>query len=113
MNRLTVLQLLPLAIAVALSLWWASRNVGVGRDESSTYWRAAPLSRLKYLIAAQGFTGASVAFFFDLLRGGTADRKEVVLLAVMAAVVVATLFCCGREGRDGCVGSPWASSSSP
>src|SRR5678815_2321965 len=91
MNRLTVLQLLPLATAVALSLWWASRNVGVGRDESSTYWRAAPLSRLKYLIAAQGFTGASVAFFFDLLRGGTADRKEVVLLAVMAAVVVATL----------------------
>ena len=38
------------------------------------------MSRLKYLIAAQGFTGASVAFFFDLLRGGTADRKEVVLL---------------------------------
>lgn len=98
MNRLTVLQLLPLAIAVALSLWWASRNVGVGRDESSTYWRAAPLSRLKYLIAAQCFTGASLAFFFDLLHGGTGGRGEVALLAVIAAVVVATLFLLRTRG---------------
>src|ERR1051326_5313564 len=96
MNRQAVLQLLPLVIAVAISLWWASRKAGL--DESSTYWRAAPLSRLKYLIAAQGFTGASVAFFFDLLRGGTAGRREVALLAAIAALVVVGLFLVRTRG---------------
>jgi serine phosphatase RsbU (regulator of sigma subunit) len=96
MNRLTVLQLLPLAIAVAFSAWWASRTVG--RDKSSAYWRAAPLSRLKYLIAAQGSTGAALAFFFDLLRGGTAGRQAVVLLAVITAVAVVALFLVRTRG---------------
>jgi hypothetical protein len=51
MSRLAVLELLLLlAIAAAVSLWWASRKVGL--DESGAYWRAVPLSRLKYLIAA-------------------------------------------------------------
>jgi hypothetical protein len=82
MSRLAVLELLLLlAIAAAVSLWWASRKVGL--DESGAYWRAVPLSRLKYLIAAQCFAGASLAFFFDLLSGGTGGRGEVVLLAVM------------------------------
>ena len=80
MNRLAVL--LPLAIAAAVLLWWVRR---VRRNESGAYWRAVPLSRLKYLIAAQCFTGASLAFFVDLLRGGTGDRVEVVLLAAIAA----------------------------
>jgi serine phosphatase RsbU (regulator of sigma subunit) len=62
------------------------------RDEPGAYWRAIPLVRLKYLIAAQCFTGASLAFFFDLLRGGTGDRGEVVLLAVLAAAAVTTVF---------------------
>jgi hypothetical protein len=99
MNRLAVLQLLPLAIAVAVSLWLASRKGGL--DESGAYLRAVPLSRLKYLIAAQCFTGASVAFFFDLLRGGTAGRGEVVLLAVIAALVVAALFLLRTRGTRG------------
>jgi hypothetical protein len=96
MNRPSVLALLPLAIAVAFSLWWASRRVG--RDESGAYWRAVPLSRLKYLIAAQCFTGASLAFFFDLLRGGTGRRGEVVLLAPIAALVVTALFLLRMRG---------------
>jgi serine phosphatase RsbU (regulator of sigma subunit) len=95
MNRLTVLELLPLAIAAAVSLWWV-RNIR--RDESRAYWRAVPLWRLKYLIAAQLLTGASVAFFFDLLRGGTADREEVVLLAVIAASVLTALFLLRTRG---------------
>ena len=82
MNRLAVLELLPLAIAAAVLLWWVRK---VRRDESRAYWRTVPLLRLKYLIAAQCLIGASPAFFFDLLRGGTGDRDEVVLLAVMAA----------------------------
>jgi len=48
MNRLAVLQYLPLAIAVAFSPWWVSRKAGL--DESGAYWRVVPLSRLKYLI---------------------------------------------------------------
>jgi hypothetical protein len=96
MNRHAVLQLLPLAIAAAFSLWWASRRVG--RDESGAYWRAVPLSRLKYLFAAQCFTGASIAFFFDLLRGGTGGRRGVVLLAVIAALVIAALFLLRTRG---------------
>src|SRR5580765_1773192 len=99
MNRQAVLQLLPLAIAVAASLWWASRKSGF--DESGAYWRTVPLSRLKYLIAAQCFTGASVAFFFDLLRGGTACRGEVVLLAAISAVAVAALFLLRTRGTRG------------
>ena len=96
MNRLAVLQYLTLAIAVAFSLWWVSRKAGL--DESGAYWRVVPLSRLKYLIAAQCFTGASLAFFFDLLHGGTGGRGEVALLAVIAAVVVATLFLLRTRG---------------
>jgi hypothetical protein len=99
MNRQAVLQLLPLAVAVAASLWWASRKGAL--DESGTYWRTVPLSRLKYLIAAQCFTGASIAFFFDLLRGGTAGRGEVVLLAAIAAVAVAALFLLRTRGTRG------------
>jgi hypothetical protein len=100
MSRLAVLELLLLlAIAAAVSLWWASRKVGL--DESGAYWRAVPLSRLKYLIAAQCFAGASLAFFFDLLRGGTGGRGEVVLLAVIAASVSTLCSCCGRGGRPG------------
>jgi hypothetical protein len=96
MNRLAVLALLPLAIAAAVSLWWTSRKVGL--DQSGAYWRAVPLSRLKYLIAAQCFTGASFAFFFDLLSGGTSGRGAVVLLAVIAALVVAALFLLRTRG---------------
>ncbi len=96
MNRLAVLQYLPLAIAVAFSLWWVSRKAGF--DESGAYWRVVPLSRLKYLIAAQCFTGASLAFFFDLLHGGTGGRGEVALLAVIASLVVATLFLLRTRG---------------
>jgi hypothetical protein len=96
MNRQTVLQLLPLAIAIAVSLWLASRRAG--RDDSSAYWRAVPLSRLRYLIAAQCFTGASFAFFFDLLRGGTGRTRDVVLLAVMAALLIAGLFVLRTRG---------------
>jgi len=95
MNRLTVLELLPLAIAAAVLLWWVRK---IRRDESGAYWRAVPLWRLKYLIAAQCLTGASVAFFFDLLRGGTADREEVVLLAVIAAAVLTALFLLRTRG---------------
>src|SRR4029077_9321430 len=95
MNRLTVLELLPLAIAAAVLLWWVRK---IRRDESGAYWRAVPLWRLKYLIAAQCLTGASVAFFFDLLRGGTADREEVVLLAVIAATVLTALFLLRTRG---------------
>ena len=96
MSRLAVLGLLLLAIAAAVSPWWASRKVGL--DESGAYWRAVPLSRLKYLIAAQCFAGASLAFFFDLLRGGTGGRGEVVLLAVIAASVSTALFLLRKRG---------------
>jgi hypothetical protein len=96
MNRQAVLQLLPLVIAAAFSLWWVSRKVG--RDESGTYLRAVPLSRLKYLIAAQCFSGASFAFFFDLLRGGTAGREAVGLYAVIVALVFAALFLLRTRG---------------
>jgi serine phosphatase RsbU (regulator of sigma subunit) len=89
MNRLAVLELLPLVIAAAVLLWSVRR---VRRDESGVYWRTVPLLRLKYLIAAQCCTGASLAFFFDLLRGGTGDREEVVLLAVIAALVLTAVF---------------------
>jgi serine phosphatase RsbU (regulator of sigma subunit) len=89
-------EMLPLAIAAAVSLWWVSRKVG--RDESGAYWRAVPLSRLKYLIAAQCFAGASLAFFFDLLRGGTGDRQQVVLFAVIAAAVLTALFLLRTRG---------------
>jgi hypothetical protein len=96
MNRLTVLGILPLALALAVSLWWASRKGGA--DGSGTYWRAVPLSRLKYLIAAQCFVGASLAFLFDLLHGGTTGRGEMVLFAAIAAVVVAALFLLRTRG---------------
>src|SRR3954470_2117145 len=99
MNRQAVLQLLPLAIAVAVSLWWVSRKAGL--DESGAYWRAVPLSRLKYLIAAQCFIGGSLAFFFDLLHGGTGGRGEVGLLAVVAALVVAALLLVRTRGTRG------------
>lgn len=98
MNRLAVLELLPLAIAAAVLLWWVRR---FRRDESGAYWRAVPLLRLKYLIAAQCLIGASVAFFFDLLRGGTGDRGQVVLLAVIAASVLTVLFLLRTRG------TPW------
>jgi serine phosphatase RsbU (regulator of sigma subunit) len=96
MNRQAVLDLLPPAIAAAVSPWWASRRVGL--DESGAYWRAVPLSRLTYLIAAQCFAGASLAFFFDLFRGGTGGREEVVLLAVIAASVSTALFLLRTRG---------------
>jgi len=96
MNRLAVLQYLPLAIAVTFSLWWVSRKGGL--DESGAYWRVVPLSRLKYLIAAQCFTGASLAFLFDLLHGGTGGRGGVALLAVMTALAVTTLFLLRTRG---------------
>jgi serine phosphatase RsbU (regulator of sigma subunit) len=56
------------------------------------------LLRLKFLIAAQCLAGASVAFFFDLLRGGTGGRGEVVLLAVIAASVSTALFLLRTRG---------------
>ncbi len=96
MHRVAGLKLLPLAAAAVVSVWWASRK---GRPyESGSYWRAVPLLRLKYLIAAQCFTGASLAFFFDLLRGGTGDRRAVGLLAVIAAPVFAALFLLRTRG---------------
>jgi serine phosphatase RsbU (regulator of sigma subunit) len=95
MNRVTVLELLPLAIAAAALMWWVRK---IRRDEAGAYWRSVPLWRLKYLIAAQCLTGASVAFFFDLLRGGTADREEVVLLAVIAATILTALFLLRTRG---------------
>ena len=98
MNRLDVLELLPLVIAAAVLPWSVRR---VRRDESGVYWRAVPLWRLKYLIAAQCCTGASLAFFFDLLRGGTGDREEVVLLAVIAALVLTAVFLLRKRG------TPW------
>jgi hypothetical protein len=73
MNRLAVLELLPLVIAAAVLLWSVRR---VRRDESGVYWRTVPLLRLKYLIAAQCCTGASLAFFFDLLRGVPVTGKR-------------------------------------
>ena len=84
------------SIAAAVSLWWASPKVGL--DESGAYWRAVPLLRLKFLIAAQCLAGASVAFFFDLLRGGTGGRGDVVLLAVIAASVSTALFLLRTRG---------------
>jgi serine phosphatase RsbU (regulator of sigma subunit) len=96
MNRLAVLGFLPLLIAAAVLLWWLRR---VRRDEVRTYWRAVPLVRLKYLIAAQSFTGASLAFFFDLIRGGTGDRKEVLLLAMVAASILTALFLLRMRGN--------------
>jgi serine phosphatase RsbU (regulator of sigma subunit) len=95
MNRRAVLALLPLAIAAVVLLW---RTWRVRLDESGAYWRAVPLSRLKYLIAAQCFPGASLVFFFDLLRGGTGDRREVALVAVIAAPVFAALFLVRTRG---------------
>ncbi len=97
MNGLPVLGLLPLAIAVAISLWWL-RNLR--RETSRGYWRAVPLFRLKYLIAAQALIGAAVAFFFDLLRGGIGDRTDVALLAVIAAVIVTGLFLLRMRGTQ-------------
>ncbi len=94
MNRLAVLELL-VAIAGAVLLWWVRKD---RRDESGAYWRAVPLSRQKYLIAAQCLAGASVAFFFDLLRGGTGDRVGVVVLAVIAASVSTALFLLRTRG---------------
>jgi serine phosphatase RsbU (regulator of sigma subunit) len=93
---MSVLRLLPLAIAAIVSLWLVSRKVQA--TESREYWRAVPLLRLKYLIAAQCLTGASLVFFIDMLRGGTAPRGEVVLLAVMAAPVFAALFLLRTRG---------------
>jgi hypothetical protein len=96
MNRLAVPAILPLVVAAVISLWWVSRSVR--RYESSAYWRAVPLLRLKYLTAAQCFTGASLVFFFDLLRGGTSKRGEVVLLAALAAPVFAAVFLLRKRG---------------
>jgi serine phosphatase RsbU (regulator of sigma subunit) len=84
------------SIAAAVSVWWASPKVGL--DESGAYWRVVPLSRLKYLIAAQCFAGASLAFFFDLLRGGAGGRGGVVLLAVIAASASTALFLLRTRG---------------
>ena len=86
MNRLAVLELSAAGNRGSILTVVGSRRVGL--DESGAYWRVVPLSRLKYLIAAQCLTGASLAFFFDLLRGGTGGRGEVALLAVIAALVV-------------------------
>jgi serine phosphatase RsbU (regulator of sigma subunit) len=96
MNRLPVLALPLLAIAAAVSLWRASRKSGP--DESGAYWRAVPLPRLKYLIAAQCLAGASIAFFFDLLRGGTGGRGAVMALAAIAAAISAALFLLRTRG---------------
>src|ERR1700704_4153394 len=96
MNRLPVLQLLPLAIVAAFSLWWALRKAGLA--DSGAYLRAVPLSRLKYLIAAQCFAGASLGFFFDLLRSGTGGRGRVVLLAFIAGSVSTALFLLRTRG---------------
>jgi serine phosphatase RsbU (regulator of sigma subunit) len=94
MNRLAVIELL-VAIAGAVLLWWVRK----GRpDDSGAYWRAVPLLRLKYLIAAQCLAGGSVAFLFDLLRGGTGDRVGVVVLAVIAASVLTALFLLRKRG---------------
>jgi serine phosphatase RsbU (regulator of sigma subunit) len=79
-----------LLVAAAVFAWWASRSLR--RDGRRQYWRATPLARLRYLIAAQGLSGASIAFFFDLLRGGTGDRAIVLLFAIVAALIVAALF---------------------
>jgi serine phosphatase RsbU (regulator of sigma subunit) len=91
-----VLRLLPLAIAAIVSLWLVSRKVQ--GYESRAYWRAVPLRRLKYLIAAQCLTGASLVFFIDLLRGGTSARGEVALLAALAAPLFAALFLLRTRG---------------
>ena len=56
------------------------------------------LLRLKYLIAAQCVTGASLVFFIDMLRGGTRPRGEVALLAAIAAPVFAALFLLRTRG---------------
>src|SRR5215472_11558518 len=96
MNRLPVSMIVPLAVAVVVSLWLASRRIR--RHESSGYWRAVPLLRLKYLIAAQCFIGASLVFFFDLLRGGTSKRGGVILLAVIAAPIFAAVFLLRTRG---------------
>ena len=96
MNRLAIPAILPLVLAAVLSLWWVSRRVR--RQESGGYWRAVPLLRLKYLVAAQCFTGASLVFFFDLLRGGTSKRGEVVLFAAIAAPVFAAVFLLRKRG---------------
>lgn len=85
-----------LAVAVVVSLWLASRRVR--RYESGGYLRAVPLLRLKYLIAAQCFIGASLVFFFDLLRGGTSKRAEVIFLAAIAAPVFAAVFLLRTRG---------------
>jgi serine phosphatase RsbU (regulator of sigma subunit) len=76
--------------AATMFAWWASGRMR--RDRADHYLRSVPLSRLRYLIAAQGLSGASIAFFFDLLRGGIGDRAAVLLLAAVAAVTVAALF---------------------
>ena len=89
MNRAQLFGTLVL-VAAAVFTWWASRRMHLAGARQ--YWRAVPLSRLRYLIAAQGLTGASIAFFFDLLRGGIGDRVSVFLLAAVAALVVAALF---------------------
>jgi serine phosphatase RsbU (regulator of sigma subunit) len=61
-------------------------------ERERRYLRAVPLNRLKYLLVAQSLFGASGAFFFDLVRGGTGDRVVVFLLAAAASVVIAVLF---------------------
>ena len=91
-----MLSALPLVVAAAVLLWSASRKSR--RYESDVYWRAVPLSRLKYLIAAQCLTGASLVFFFDLLRGGAGKRADVVLLAAIAAPVFTALFLLRKRG---------------
>jgi serine phosphatase RsbU (regulator of sigma subunit) len=96
MNRLTVLRFLPLVVAAAVLVWSASRQPR--HNESDAYWRAVPLSRLKYLIAAQALAGASLAFFFDLLRGGASPRGQVILLAAVAAPVFTALFLLRKRG---------------
>src|SRR5262245_27458650 len=96
MNRLAISSVLPLAVAAVVLLWSASRKSR--RYESDVYWRAVPLSRLKYLIAAQCLTGASLVFFFDLLRGGAGKRGDVVLLAAIAAPVFTALFLLRKRG---------------
>lgn len=78
-----------LLLVAAVAFMWSRRT---RLDRADQYWRSVPLSRLRYLVAAQGLTGASIAFFFDLLRGGIANRVSVFLFAAAAAVAVTAFF---------------------
>jgi len=81
------LRLVLLVVAVTFA-WWASRRTRL----DGVRWRAIPLSRLRYLVAAQGLTGAATVFFIDLNHGAAGSRVSVLLLSAGAALVVATVF---------------------